>query len=105
MQVETQSLNYVLDNSPLKSFAIDFLSIDVEGNEMKVLKDFNFFKFSPKVIVVEFLDLNLKKLEIKNLNIENVIKSDLYKLIISKNYTLSNWLHSDLVFISNSFKD
>ena len=105
LKVETQSLNYILDSSPFNNCAIDFLSIDVEGNEMKVLKDFNFLKFSPKVIVVEFLDLNLKKLEIKNLNIENVIKSDLYKLILSKNYTLANWLHSDLVFINNSFKD
>ena len=65
LQVETQSLNYILDSSPFKSFAIDFLSIDVEGNEMKVLKNFNFFKFSPKVIVVEFLDLNLKSLRSK----------------------------------------
>ena len=105
LKVKTQSLNYILDNSPFKNFTIDFLSIDVEGSEMKVLKDFNFPKFLPKVIVVEFLDLNLKKLEIKNLNIENVIKSDLYKLIISKDYTLANWLHSDLVFINNSFKD
>jgi|TARA_B110000438_G_scaffold246482_1_gene248078 FkbM family methyltransferase len=105
LEVKTQSLNYILDNSPFKNFTIDFLSIDVEGSEMKVLKDFNFPKFLPKVIVVEFLDLNLKKLEIKNLNIENVIKSDLYKLIISKDYTLANWLHSDLVFINNSFKD
>ena len=105
VEVKTQSLNYILENSPFQNFEIDFLSIDVEGSEMKILKDFDFSKFLPKVIVVEFLDLNLKHLEIKNLNIDNVIKSNLYKFIISKNYTLANWLHSDLVFISNNFRD
>ena len=72
---------------------------------MLVLKNFNFKKYSPKVIVVEYLDLSLKKLEIKNLNIKNVINSDLYNLITSNNYTLANILHSDLVFINNNFRD
>ena len=38
-------------------------------------------------------------------NIENVLKSDLYKFMVSKNYTLANWLHSDLVFVNNNFSD
>ena len=69
------------------------MSVDVEGSELNVLKNFNFLKYSPKIIVVEYLDITLPKLEIKNLNIENVLKSEIYKLIISKNYTLVNWLH------------
>jgi hypothetical protein len=72
---------------------------------MKVLQNFNFLKYSPKVIVIEFLDLSLNNLEIKNLNIENVLKSDLFKFMVSKNYTLANWLHSDLVFVNNNFSD
>ena len=72
---------------------------------MAILKTFDFTKYSPKVIVVEYLDLSLKKLEIKNLNINNIIKSEIYKLILSKNYTLANILHSDLVFINNNFRD
>lgn len=35
----------------------------------------------------------------------NIIKSDLFKFMITKNYTLANWLHSDLVFINNNFSD
>ena len=58
-----------------------------------------------KKFVVEYLDLSLKKLEIKNLNINNIIKSEIYKLIESNNYTLANILHSDLVFINNNFRD
>jgi len=34
-----------------------------------------------------------------------VLKSEIYKLIVSKNYTLVNWLHADLVFVNKDFKD
>ena len=104
-KIKTQTINKIIENSPYRDQEIDFLSIDVEGSEIAILKNFNFRKYSPKVIVVEFLDLSLKKLEIKNLNINNILKSEIYKLVVSNNYTLANILHSDLVFIQNSFRD
>ncbi len=104
-KIKTQTINKIIENSPFKDRKIDFLSVDVEGSELSILKNFDFTKYSPKVIVVEYLDLSLKKLEIKNLNINNIIKSEIYKLIKSKNYTLANILHSDLVFINNNFRD
>ena len=104
-KIQTTTLNNVLDESIYNSSNIDFLSIDVEGSELSVLKNFNFHKFKPKVIVVEYLDLSLNKLEIKNLSIQNAMNSEIYKLIISKNYTLANMIHSDLVFIYNDFRD
>ena len=104
-KIKTQTINKIIENSPFKDRKIDFLSVDVEGSELSVLKNFDFKKYSPKVIVVEYLDLSLKKLEIKNLNIDNFLKSNIYKLIISNNYTLANVLHSDLVFIQNKFRD
>ena len=104
-KIKTQAIDKIMEESPYKGQKIDFLSLDVEGSELSILKNFNFEKYSPKFIVVEYLDLSLKKLEIKNLNIDNVIRSDIYKLIISNNYTLANILHSDLVFIQNNFRD
>ena len=104
-KIKTISLNAVLSNSPFSHLPIDFLSIDVEGLEYKILKSFDFIKYKPKVIVVEYLDTTLPKLEIKNLKIDNVINSNIYKLIVSNGYTFANWLHSDLVFINNSFRD
>ena len=104
-KINTTTLNNVLGESIYNSSNIDFLSIDVEGSELSVLKNFNFEKFKPKVIVVEYLDLSLKKLEIKNLSIQHAINSEIYKLITSKNYTLANMVHSDLVFIYNAFRD
>ena len=104
-KIKTQTINKIIENSPFKDRKIDFLSVDVEGSELAILKNFDFIKYSPKVIVVEYLDLSLKKLEIKNLDVDNIIKSEIYKLIISNNYTLANILHSDLVFINNNFRD
>ena len=104
-KIKTNTLNNVLNNSKYNSLKIDFLSIDIEGSEFLALKNFDFNKYNPKIIVVEHLDLSLPALEIKNLNINSAINSDIYKLIVSKNYTLANMLHSDLVFVNNKFRD
>ena len=104
-KIKTNTLNNVLNNSKYDNLEIDFLSIDIEGSEFLALKNFDFNKYNPKVIVVEHLDLSLPALEIKNLNINTAINSDIYKLIVSKNYTLVNMLHSDLVFVNNKFRD
>lgn len=104
-KIKTQTINKIIENSPYRDCKIDLLTLDVEGSELNIMKSFNFKKYATKVIVVEYLDLSLKKLEIKNLNIDNIIKSEIYKLMISNNYTLANVLHSDLVFINNNFRD
>ena len=104
-KIKTNTLNNVLNNSKYNSLEIDFLSIDIEGSEFLALKNFDFIKYNPKVIVIEYLDLSLPALEIKNLNINSAMNSDIYKLIVSKNYTLVNMLHSDLVFVNNKFRD
>jgi hypothetical protein len=104
-KIKTNTLNNVLNNSKYKNLQIDLLSIDIEGSEFLALKNFDFYKYSPKVIVVEYLDLSLPALEIKNLNINSAINSEIYKLIVSKNYTLVNMIHSDLVFVNNNFRD
>jgi hypothetical protein len=104
-KIKTNTLNNVLNNSKYNNLKIDFLSIDIEGSEFLALKNFDFNKYNPKVIVVEHLDLSLPALEIKNLNINSAINSNIYKLIVSKNYTLVNMLHSDLVFVNNKFRD
>jgi hypothetical protein len=104
-RIKTTTLNDILDNSKFNSSNIDFLTIDAEGSELSILKNFNFGKYKPKIIVVEYLDLTLKKLEVKNLSIISAMNSDIYKLIKLNNYTLINMLHSDLVFVHNNFRD
>ena len=104
-KVKTKTLNSIIENSKFNNLTIDFVSIDVEGHELDVIKGFDLKKYKPKVIIIEFLDLSLKKLEIKNLNIKNFLKSEIYQYMIDKNYTLVNLIHSDLIFVNNSFRD
>ncbi len=104
-QINTNTLDNIINNTNYKQTNIDLLCIDVEGHEIDVLNGFNIKKYRPKIVVVEYLDLKLKKLEIKNLNINNILSSKLYNFMINNNYTLVNWLHSDLIFAENSFKD
>ena len=104
-KVNTVTLNSLIENSPLKNSKFNFLTIDVEGHELDVIKGFDLKKYEPEVIVIEHLDLSTKKLEIKNLNINNIINSDLYKLMLNNNYSFVNWSHADLVFVNNKFKD
>ena len=104
-KVKTDTLNNIINNSKYDNMKFNLLSIDVEGHELQVLKGFDFNKYKPDVIVVEFLDLSSKKLEVKNLNIENLFKTELYQYLTTKNYILVNYIYSDLIFINKEFRD
>ena len=104
-KIKTNTLNNIIKSSKYSNKKIDLLSIDVEGHELPVLEGLDFDKYSPNVIVVEYLDLNVSKLEIKNLNIENVINSEIYKFLTLKKYILVNSIYSDLIFIKSDFRD
>ena len=104
-KINTKTLNSIIMKTPFANEKIDFMNIDVEGHELDVLKGFDLIKFSPTIIVIEYLDLNVKKLEITNFNLQNIINSEIYKYMINNNYTLVNWIHSDLVFVSNNYRD
>ena len=100
-KINTDILDNILNNSKLKVNEIDFLSIDVEGNELSVLKGLNFNKYKPKVVVIELIDKNVKYFYQQKIAI--ILKSNIYKFMIKKNYKLANWIHDDLIFVSNHF--
>ena len=47
----------------------------------------------------------MKKVEFHNQNINNIIKSELYNFMNSKNFKFINWFHSDLIFVNNKVRD
>jgi len=81
--VKCQTIQNILDYSKYSGQKIDFLNIDVEGAEMKVLKTLNFEMYEPNIICVEILgyrELDSKDREIK-------IKNDeIYNFLIKKSY-------------------
>ena len=55
----------------------------------------------PKALSVEYIDPKMIKEEYYHQNINNILHSDLYKLLTNHEYHFVNWLHSDLIFVSN----
>ncbi len=103
-KIKTFSLNTIMQKINFTG-TIDYLNIDVEGYENKVLAGFDLKKYKPKIISVEFLDLEINKLQFKNNNLSNIISSHLYKTLIDNNYFFINWLHGDLIFVHKDFRD
>jgi len=108
-KINTDTLDNIIQKSKFANSKIDFLSIDVEGFEMKVLKGFDIKKYSPSLVVIEFMNLENKtgdiyKIEFYQNNINKILSSDLYKYMIDNNYSLVNWTFLDLVWVSNNFQ-
>jgi hypothetical protein len=90
--ITTTTLDNVINNSPYKNKEIDLLNIDTEGNDFKVLKSLNFNIYNPKVIIIE---THLKK-------IEEIIKSEIYIYLTTKEYDLKSWNIYSLIFKKKS---
>ena len=82
-KVKCQTIQNILDNSKYKNKKIDFLNIDIEGAEMKVLNTLNFEIYDPSLICIEILgyrDLNSEQRETE-------IKNDkIYKFLVNQGY-------------------
>ena len=104
-KIQSTTLDSIIKNSPFFNKKINLLSIDVEGNELNVLKGFNLKKYYPEVLVIEYLDLKMKELEFHNQDINRIINSEIYKYLTNYNYHLVNWLHSDLFFVNNEIRN
>ena len=96
-RIQTRSLNHIIENSIFRNQKINFVSIDVEGFEMNVLNGFDLKKYKPDLILIEFIDPNIK--EYYHHNINNVLNSNIYKFMDENDYKIINWVHDDLVFV------
>jgi FkbM family methyltransferase len=59
--IQASTLNSVLEKTKLKNKKIDFLNIDIEGNEINALKTLNFRKYNPRLICIEIHNPNTRK--------------------------------------------
>ena len=65
--IETSTLEEILDSSLPKGQLIDFLTIDVEGLDFDVLKSANLEKYHPKVILVEIYNSSLADIQVSKI--------------------------------------
>ena len=99
-EYKTTTLEKILDKEKLKS-NIDFLSVDVEGYELKVLTGINLDKYRPNFILVEIWPKNKRKTM-------QLLLSKKYKLIcnFSKYNLITNPLWGDIGYHNDYlFKD
>ena len=95
--IKTTTLNKIIQESIYKDQKINFLTIDVEGFELNVLRGFDFKKYKPELVVVELIQEGMT--EFFHQNITNIQNSDIYLYMIKQDYKLVNWIHDDLVFV------
>ena len=91
--VETVSLNELLIQTNAPS-SIDFMSVDTEGSELRILSRFDFNKYKVKVICVEH-------------NFCEPDRSEIYKLLVSNGFEriFSEYSHFDDWYVNHQTRD
>ena len=74
-EIQAFTLDEILNRDRFIDFKIDFLDIDVEGADLKVLEGLSFEKFKPELVCVE-------------IHAKEIKQSDIYKFLVNKNYEL-----------------
>ena len=87
--IRTKTLNEIIEKSPYTEKQIDVLSIDVEGMDFKVLNSLNFQKYKPKIVIIED----------HHRDIEEILETNIYKLLKKHSYALRSWTFYSLIFI------
>ena len=74
-EIQAFTLDEILSRDKYKDTKIDFLDIDVEGADLKVLEGLSFDKYKPELICIEIHEKNAKQ-------------SKIYDFLVNKNYEL-----------------
>lgn len=91
--VACATLTTVLDRTPFKDRRIDFLSVDAEGHDEKVLQSLDFDRYAPRVVAVETFARSLPDVE----------RTVLYRLLTSRGYALVGWCGLTLIMAGPDF--
>ena len=92
--INSDRLDRIIDRTKYKNKRIDFLSIDVEGKDIDVLKSLDFKRYNPRSICVEIWD---SKKGFKH--------HEVYKFLIKKKYFLSSKKNENYIFLKNTIKN
>ena len=88
VNVEVDTLASVLSKHLKSGQKIDFMSIDVEGLDIEVLKSNDWTKFRPSYLLIEDLDFTML----------NIHKSELVKYLATLGYEPKAFLRRTLIF-------
>jgi FkbM family methyltransferase len=86
--VRTRTLDSVLAEHGFSDRQIDFLSVDVEGHDLEVLRSLDFDLHKPTLVCVELHEPDIRK----------IIDNPLYKFVTDRGYRLFAWPKPSLLF-------
>ncbi len=90
----TQPLSSILNKQMKKNQQIDFLTIDVEGLDYKVLKSVNLKEHKPTVILIETLESNLN----------DIIKNEISLYLETYGYSIYAKSVNTVFYVTNNFQ-
>ena len=67
IEIDCYKLNTILENHKIQK--VDYLNVDAEGNDFKVISTFDFKKYKPSLVSIEYNDYNFENLMDSDLNI------------------------------------
>lgn len=88
-RVPVERLDRIFDSYLPPGTSIDFLSIDVEGLDLMVLKSNDWRRYRPKCVLVEVLKSSL----------EDVVKNEIYDFMKQQQYVLHAKTHNTVFFL------
>ena len=93
VEIDCYKLETLLKKYNIKK--IDYLNVDVEGHDFKVISDFSFSTYQPKLISIEdnFYDL------------QETFNSNIYKLLIKNGYFLASKYGVSSIYIDFQYKN
>lgn len=94
INIQTYPLGEILNKYKNQFETIDFMSVDVEGLDLMVLKSNNWELYRPTYIIIELLDTELKNIE----------QNEVYNYLNSLNYSLVSKLVHSAIFRDNCNK-
>jgi len=92
-KVKTNTLTNILNKFKINK--IDFMNIDIEGNELEVLKTLNFNKIDIKVICIEIVNYEVYSNKIR------INKNKIFNILKKNNYILKFKTFVNYIFVKN----
>jgi len=92
VMIQSIPLGKLLDQY-LPGKKIDFMSVDVEGAELTVLKSNNWGKYTPDVLLIEMIDIS----------IEDIFNTEVHKFLKERSYTFFAKTWNTIFYKQNGF--
>ena len=91
--VTTETLTEVLDRCDCPE-TFEFLNIDCEGNDFRVLKGLSLVKYEPKVICIEVWE--------SKAGLDDLVASDIHTHLLRHGYELRSWAIFSAIYVRKS---